>query len=348
YNFRTNLLENIVGISNSSSFEVQAYTRIATAKGIPDIIIKIHNDQESIVAIIENKLKAEEGYEQTDRYSTEECLREICSNCKIKLDYEKVKFEFVYLTLIPEQIPSGEKFVNRIYKDILEKVNINIKDTFLDKIYKDFLSLMKDFYSNLDVGLQDKVLKLLCDNVDGEKVYIRFRSIMQMLTFTNGLEVNKIGKAGGAGRVSFIAQIAKTKWRSGRKAEFTDEFYNVGEDTYDIHLEFSFDILNKSIKLLLHYETNPYIPKKSLIKWSREEDYKKYNDRRELVKVKLHDKINKLGNSNIKTYNGSNQIASISIDINEETSVKEFIAIVEVYCKEITELVDEVLFEVIV
>lgn len=342
-NFKIRFLENIIGISNANLYTVEAFTRISTAQGIPDIIIKIYNEQENTLAIIENKLKAEEGYIQTARYSTDECIKEICLNNKIKLDYNNMSKKFIYLTLIPEQIPSGGNFVNKTYRALLDLINVEIENEILNHIYQDFMKLIKDFYCNLDVNKNDKILDLLCDNIDSEKIYIKFKNIMKLCNFDNGLEVKYVGKTGGIGRISFIAQISKDNWISNSKASFIDGLYSVNDDTYNIHLEFSFDILNKLIKLPLHYETNPYIPKSKLIKNSKVEDYNNYIDRRDVVKKKLHEEIILLGDKDIKPYNGSNQIANINIYIDNNLTVKEFIENVEQYCNKISVLVDRVL-----
>ena len=344
-NFKISFLENIIGISNANLYNVEAFTRIATEQGIPDIIIKIYNEQKNVLVIIENKLKAEEGYTQTARYSTDKCIKDICLNNKINLEYNNVSKKFIYFTLIPEQIPSGERFVNKMYRDLLELVNVEIENEILNHIYQDFMKLIKDFYCDLDVNKEDKILDLLYENIDNEKIYIKFKDIMKSCNFDNGLEVKYIGKTGGIGRISFIAQISKDSWVSKSNASLIEWLYSVNEDTYNIRLEFSFDILNKVIKLPLHYETNPYIPKSKLIKQSTEEDYNKYLNRRELVKNKLHEEILLLGYKDIKCYNGSNQIANIIINLDNNVTVKEFLEAVEQSCNKISILVDKVLLE---
>lgn len=74
----------------------------------------------------------------------------------------------------------------------------------------------------------------------------------------------------------------------------------------------TFNIFSGVITLSLHYEPRPYIPKNKLIKYSKEEDYQKYLNKREKIKEIIHNEIIKLNDCKIKTYNGSNQIASIS------------------------------------
>ena len=71
--FKTTSLENLVQLKNVSSYTVKAYIRIGTSMGIPDIVIALKWDEVNCdkLIIIENKLKATEGYEQTKRYTNE-------------------------------------------------------------------------------------------------------------------------------------------------------------------------------------------------------------------------------------------------------------------------------------
>ena len=118
------------------------------------------------------------------------------------------------------------------------------------------------------------------------------------------------------------------------------EKYSVNEETYDIHLEFTFDSKNKNIALPLHYETNPYIPHNKLLKKSGVENYVKYHNRRERIKINIHDEIKKHNYSNIKPYNGTNQIAKIIIDLDEKTTVKEFVDNIGKEIIKLSEIVD--------
>ena len=72
--FRNSFIKNILNIENPSDFKVKAYTRIATSAGIPDIIVTLENEKDSRLLIVENKLKADEGFNQTLRYSDEKCI----------------------------------------------------------------------------------------------------------------------------------------------------------------------------------------------------------------------------------------------------------------------------------
>lgn len=344
--FRMSFLENIIGIVNPSLYKAKAHTRIGTTQGIPDIIITVENENESILIIVENKLKAEEGYEQTKRYADEKCIKELCSNPKIGFENRIIKENLLFLTLIPETIPTSEKFINVTYKDLIEKVNVEVEDVLLNRIYKDFSIIMKEFYNGLDVTGESKLIEILYDEVENEKVYIRFRNVMKHFKSTNDLRVKFIGKTGGKGRVNFIAKISKDDWIGKDEAIFIENNYSIGSETFDIHFEGTFDIFSGSITLPLHYEPRPYIPKNKLIRYSNEEDYEKYLNKREKIKEIIHNEIIKLNDPNVKTYNGSNQIASINIDIESNTTVNEFIEAMTLNIDKLSVIVDKALKEV--
>ncbi|MEG2869540.1 MAG: hypothetical protein RR894_17545 [Terrisporobacter sp.] len=339
--FKNTFINKIVGIENPELYKVETFVRVNTSKGEPDIILKIHNESTDILAIIENKLKAEEGYEQTKRYSDENCIRELCLKSDINMDYENISTKFIYLTLLPEQIPTGDMFINKTYKDILDDVNVDIESNKLDYLYKDFLSMLEDFYSGLEVNLNDSLLQVICNEPDSQKAYIKFMKIAKLLNFQGNLNISDIGKVGGTGRVSYIAKISKDTWTGSEKGILKDGCYTVNKNTYDIHLELSFDLMSKVIKLPLHYETNPYIPKKKLESNCNLEDYEDYINARNQVVTKLHRKIDNLKDNNINSYNGSNQIASITIKLNDNTTVKEFLDAVVSYSNKIALIVDD-------
>lgn len=323
--FRESFLKNLIGIQNIDLYDVKAYVRIGTSMGIPDIVISLKRDSDNKLIIIENKLRAEEGYEQTKRYSDEKCIEEICK--KVELVYKDIEGIFIYLTLIPEQISSGEKFKNITYKNLIDKVKCEDENELLSKFLSDFFEVMKNFYESLDVNKNDKVLELLNENIEKEKIFIRFKKIIDICIkeLNNEFKLHYLGKVGGRGRENFIAKISKGHWR-GEEAKFKKGFYNVSEETFDIHFELSFDILNKKLGLPLHYEINPYMGEKKIINLSKENDYNKYLDRRNKVKSKIHKAIQEMHSLNIKGFNGSNQIAKIEFKIDDDTTVEQFIS----------------------
>lgn len=342
--FRNSFLRNIVKIECIQNINVKAHTRVATSLGIPDIVVSVEGKNTSTLVVIENKLKAEEGVNQTLRYSDEKCITELLANNRIFNNNNRhIETKFIFLTLIPEQIPTGNSFENITYKDILEKINIEIEYSTLNRIYKDFLIIMNEFYSGLEVNENDKLLECLNLNVDSEKIFIKFKNIIKGIKDIEGINVSDVGKIVGSGRVNFYTKIYKDSWLGEDTANLVDANYKVTKNSYDIHIEPSFDVFNNKITLPLHYETRPYIPKNKLREKTNTEDYEEYINKRNLIKVLVHKKIAEMNDERIKPYNGSNQIAYVKIDVDENTTVEDFKTLVKKYILILSEIIDSCL-----
>jgi hypothetical protein len=120
--------------------------------------------------------------------------------------------------------------------------------------------------------------------------------------------------------------------------------YILEENTFDIHVECTFDAFHQSFTLPLHYETSPYLTKKQMANESA--GSKKYHTQREQVKRIVHGKIIQLNDSSIRCYNGSNQIANTRITLHEKTTVKEFKEQLIANLQKISEIVDSALVEI--
>lgn len=339
--FRKNFLENICGINYLEYYDIKAYTRIQTVNGVPDIVIKLKGNLQDILIVIENKLKADESYNQTKKYSSERCISDIIKNNKINLKNKHIKKIFLFLTLIPEQVPSGEAFKNITYKDLIYKVKVDIEDKFLDKLMKDFYSVAEEFYKNLDIDKNDKILDIINENNDLTKLYIRFKKILKLYNSSNGLKIYSSGKVSAKGRESCFVKIYKENW-VGDLAEQTNGFYQVNENTYNIHFEPNIS-MKGIISIPLHYEINPYMGQSKLKEFSKKEDYEKYILRRNSIKEIIHSEIKNLNDYDIKITSRCNQIAKIDFLIDENMTVKEFIDRLTLYMDKLSKIVDKAL-----
>ena len=338
--FKKEFIENLIGIDFNEITDLDISIRTKTSVGIPDIVLYINTRNKSKLVVIENKLKAKEGVNQTLRYSDKQCIKELLEKSKLILYKDNVEFIGVFLTLVPERNYTGEVFKNITYKDILNKIECKIEDRTLDKLYRDFREVLNEFYNNLDVDCNESILEIFKKETDAERAIIKFTKIIKSINLNNGLIIDDIDKINGRGRNSFFVKISKDLWKGSKKAELIKGKYSVNEETYDIHLEFTFDSKNKNIALPLHYETNPYIPHNKLLKKSEAGNYAKYHNRRERIKINIHDEIKKHNYSNIKPYNGTNQIAKIIIDLDEKTTVKEFVDNIGKEIIKLSEIVD--------
>src|SRR5687768_10845633 len=84
----------------------QAFTRISTgAPGIPDLVLAIENSVCAEIVVIENKLKAEEGDDQTQRYASKEAVAALSR--RLLPGRPIGEPSFVFLTLFPDQQPAA-------------------------------------------------------------------------------------------------------------------------------------------------------------------------------------------------------------------------------------------------
>ena len=99
----------------------EAQTRIHLGNsGIPDLVIVLKSNKRAKIVVIENKIKAEEGIDQTKRYSSEnskDILRKRFLNGQTD-----VEFSFIFLTLFPDQRPEDSSGNWRLmcHRDIME------------------------------------------------------------------------------------------------------------------------------------------------------------------------------------------------------------------------------------
>ena len=97
--------------------------------------------------------------------------------------------------------------------------------------------------------------------------------------------------------------------------------YEVGEETYEIHIEAELNITNEKLVLYVHYEPTPYITRYKLKNVANSRNVDEFEKRRNLVLKVVHDEIDKLGDLHIKKYEGTNSIAYTEFDFKKDTTI---------------------------
>ncbi|MEH7385161.1 PD-(D/E)XK nuclease family protein [Bacillus sp. JJ1521] len=339
--FRESFLTRFLGIEEPRCFEVTTYTRIYTSVGIPDMISVIQNEEQCYLLLVENKLKADEGYQQTMRYASETCITEIKQKLNIK--HEHVQVKLLFLTLVPETIPTSPVFSNISYEQLIKEIPPSIEDSGLNMLYEDFTSVLIDFYKDLDVTDNDLLFEKFTEETEAERLKIRFRKLMDSISLDGTmLTRSPIGQVVGAGRINYLVQFSKDSWKGEKVKKDEKGTYIVSGNTFDIHIECTFDVFNQTFTLPLHYETRPYLTKKQL---KNAIGYDYYLKQRDEIKTVIHKKIKEQNDTILSPYNGSNQIAYTKMLLTEETTVKEFKEQLIRRVEKITEVVDSALEE---
>ena len=105
--FRQGFLRQICGKVPDRYDSFQAFTRVSAGEpGIPDIVLALGKASGAEIVVIENKLKAEEGSDQTERYCSKEAVEGLCNRL---LPGKPIgEASFVFLTLFPDQEPAAD------------------------------------------------------------------------------------------------------------------------------------------------------------------------------------------------------------------------------------------------
>jgi len=330
-NFRAAFLQTICQIDSSDITIARALTRVSTASaGIPDLIIATEGSREKHLVILENKLKADEGSDQTVRYSSPECVRDV--KARVGWSGVPVSESFVFLTLFPDQKPEAPVFCRTTYWNLLEATQDlpPLEDSTAQLLLDAWTSLLAKFYSKNFISPEDILLAKLQETDPLEGNYLYFKSFVQSLPLERGLEVEFTFRSSARGRRYFGAVISKPSWHSGEMQE-TEGVYQLNANRhFNIHFEPQFHYLKGIMELYLHYEVNPYHTAEWVVKHVPTAQYNNYASVRERFIEALRSK----GITGLLIGGGSNQIAKAHLNINE--------ASVSRACKEISEVINQV------
>lgn len=258
-------------VSEYHACDVHTRARLGDA-GIPDLLIICEKPDGYIVVVVENKLHATEGKDQTTKYSSDharETLRD-----RFQLTHGRVDFAFCFLTLFPDQEPDDGRWRQVKHEKLADAVleaNIDVP------IVKDWCSLVKRFHEAGELRAQDCFVEKMKQSPGGLNAgYLCFRQAMQDLDLPEGLTTQRVLRDNYQGRPAYRAIISKDPWEPG---ELDDESDFDPCSMYSIHFEPEYQWLSGEFKLLLHYEVNPYrlqshIENKRPEKWEEYRDYR--------------------------------------------------------------------------
>jgi len=237
------------------NYEIQ--TRISLGKGIgvPDIVIYIKASDGEHIVVIENKLGADEGYSQTERYATKIARKKL----KDRFKTQNAHFHYIYLALDTTSNPTYSEYKIVNYNTFLNR-KWKINNEKLKVIFKDFIECLNDFYEPLKSPLKS----IENDKLESIQKIICWYSVLNNITKNYQNLIIVSGKVGGSGRLNFLYRIDKDSWKS------KNVFQNTGlSKTFNIHIDTYIDLLSDNQRTLkeinVRFETNPYTPRKNII-----------------------------------------------------------------------------------
>ena len=325
--------------SNTDFDKCKAYTRISTGEtSIPDIVIVCNSSKKTELIILENKLKADEGKDQTEKYASDETInvlhQKLCSQVKM----EDIHPKFIFLTLFPDQKPLSSKFRTVTHKELLSLRGKSSESNLADQLLNHWLDLIELFYKKSQIDEGDIVLEKLQDEDGLDGSYLYFRAFLSKLALPNDLKNEGFFRASQQGRRYYGAIFSKDSWHPSEMEENHGSWTLDPEKVFNIHFEPQFNVLSGIFNIYLHYEVNPY----ETLTWVRNNipktQYEKYISRREkFVQLLIETGIKKW-----EFGGGSNQIAKVQLDFNN-LSVREALNKIEEIFGETSKAIDSIL-----
>lgn len=231
--------------------------------GIPDLILV----GTSCAAVVENKLKSGEGFRQRLRYSSPTAQSGLRSLFQLQSD---AKLAYFYLTLFPPEDHAAEieHAFKRIDYDGLLGV---LADTYTEldatvqRLLGDLVENLRCFYERGRVEPHDRVAQVL--ERDGDPLggsFLAFRKIMAGVTPPNGVRYRGSWKANRSGNPTFACQFYRDAWQPNEGAADLKDLEP--RRHFSVHVEPTYVVLKKRMKVKLHFETYPYATRRVLRK----------------------------------------------------------------------------------
>lgn len=321
------------GLDVQEDFQFFIETRVGLGKavGTPDIVIRLSGKGKDTIVLIENKMGATEGKEQTVRYESSKAKEKIAARYGVAV--EELNFHYVYLALDKTVKPISTKFVFLDYSIFLSE-GWPLYDDNLRKLFKEFQEKLDEFYSpvmnpyesieqNLSLnGLQRKICwqKILAENFFP----------LDHLDF-------EWGEVGGAGRKNFLFLIRKPDWESA------ETFHQAGlSKTFYVHIDTYINMLQKGSQLVrdigVRFETNPYVPHWKI---DRLPDYDTFLENKRIFAEMLYARAKKQG---IRCKKRNSKLLALSVMIGGET-ISENMQDLQKQVLAIESCIDEVIAE---
>lgn len=279
--FRRFFLESLCQKDINKYSKSFAYTRVSLgSSGVPDIVITLESNNECEIVVIENKLKAGEGENQTIRYSSPQAKKEIVSRFFPKHDHP-IHFTFIFLTLFPDQKPASSDFQVRLHS-LFSEIFTKAKDwenATVKQLIEAWANLTENFYGRGQVSDHDDFCERLKDTDLLDGGYLYFRSAFGKMQLPGDLQIDYFFRSSELGRKYYGVVINKPSWYPKEILKINDG-WQMDPNAFHLHFEPQYNLLNENISLFLHYEVNPYETEKWVRKNIRQNEYKQYLEKR--------------------------------------------------------------------
>lgn len=343
--FATKFMALLTNKNGEASFsDVSALTRMKVKKGVPDLIVSGIGPEGPVIVVVENKIKAGEGKDQTSNYfEAKEEIRTKLKKSRQDIQFDQPQVIFVFLTLNPYDKPAEGNFVRIDYDRLLKELGDEPlgDNEVLNLLWKEFVEAVRNYYLAGKLSENDSILEKWTKSGDGPlgESFLYFTKSFREMELGQELVIGPVFKSKAWGVPSYQTIIYKPHWRYPEEDIAKDDLTRgLG---YSIHFEPTLKEKGKGkaeLHLFLHFEHREYRSakeeKKIAIKhnnWINE-----YEAMRETFK-----QIFTAGEiPGLKIRGGRNQIGVSVMDLDKNMSLSEFATKLMVRLSPLAEKVD--------
>lgn len=295
-------------------------TSVSGKTAIPDLVVTF-GDPATVVWVVEAKIEAREGGEQLAARESDEARKGLTESLELP---EAADWHYSHLTLEGEQPSGARRFQPASYEPLTE---IFTKKPSLSEgvhpAYETLRKRLRAYYKarHRKPDPESTVGGYLGDTggliSERSRFYWLGRRVAEDLKLAPAF-----GVAQGRGNASPFCQMRDSGWRG---PPYTRASETPLEDCHDIHLELQLD--QDSARLLLHYETNPFMPRlKSLPGNVTNKQYDEYRERRKRFAQALAQRGEALGEAGwgLTSPGGVNQLARLQMPLALDMNIDDF------------------------
>jgi hypothetical protein len=274
--FRRGFLRSVCGIESREENNFRARPRVQIAgAGVPDFVLAWQGPTRAQLVVVENKLKAKEGGDQTRRYAERHVIDQLAGAMGIS----GPDVHLIYLTLFPDERLLSPHFRYTTHEKLLSLQLPTGEDPLADQLLEAWFELVREFYAAAELNADERVASRLSALSGLDAGFLAFRTLMARVPLPQGVILDHTYRERQQGREYYGALFTRPEWRSA-PFDISGDTWTLPPENRYIHIEPQYHTIAKILTIYIHYETYPYKPEKMLAGHVLDDDLHVYRMRR--------------------------------------------------------------------
>ena len=272
--FRTQLLRRLDKLPNPDLRSPRGVTRVSVPDvGVPDIVLLGESDRGTEAIVIENKLGAAEGKDQTESYAGERLVEGLRERFDLSEDPHR---HLVFLTVLPRQKPKSDDFIHVTYSELLEDFPPP-EGSAVGTLLAELRNHVRRARDAEKVEPHQPMKAVINTDAPFDAGFLAFQGVIQGVELPANLKVRGEYRGSARGRRFYGALIRPDRWAPEKMVTDDPPVEDFQPRRHvNIHFEPQANALTGGVTLYLHYEVNPYKTRKWAERNLPQEAYSEY------------------------------------------------------------------------